>query len=149
VYYQVCELMLVCAARLAQRWGSPIYTFYGSRPAIEYNKGHHCHGFACLAVGCKQVVRRFLDINDLGSMANLCRHAKACWGNDTIRAVDGAGSPGNAWRGVLQGDPHLRTGDIGPFFKKQGKSKVSYSHHQHTATETQCVPLCSFNSRLS
>lgn len=117
-----------------------VYAFYGSHPTVGYSKGRRYHGFACQAASCSQVIRRYLDTNDAASTANLRYHAKACWGDDTVRSVDEALSPENARKNILQGDSRLRTGDLGPFFRTKGKSKVNYSNRQHTSAETQYVP---------
>ena len=35
------------------------------------------------------MVRRYLDTGDAKSTRNLCKHAKICWGEDTVAAADG------------------------------------------------------------
>ena len=126
-------------ARLARKWRSPIYAFYSTRPFIGYADGRRFHSFVCQANSCKHIVRRYLDKNDTGSTGNLRRHAKACWGDDTVRSIESAVSADDALT-LLKRDVRLHDGDLGMFFKTKVRGTVSYSHRQHTTAETRYVP---------
>ena len=62
-------------------------------PLIEYIKDHHVHVFECTATRCMgkvngRMVCQYLDISDVKSMSNLCKHAKICWGEEAVAAAD-------------------------------------------------------------
>jgi hypothetical protein len=111
-------------------------------PDIEYNSGQRCHVFRCTAKGCTQRIRRFLDKGDAGSTSNLRKHALACWGEPAVKAVMDLANLKDA-RESVKGIKE--TGSITAAFERKGKGKVSYSHRQHTKTETKYVtsPKCS------
>ena len=80
-----------------QDWNSPIYAFFKAIPMIEYIQGCRLHVFECTATHCKgkgngRLVRRYLDTGDAKSTSNLRKHAKICWGEDTVTAADQTGS---------------------------------------------------------
>jgi hypothetical protein len=62
------------------------------------------------------------------------RHAKACWGEEAIKTAQKARSAQEA-RTRLRGN--LRNGSITAASEKKDKEEVSYSHRQHTKTETR------------
>ena len=96
--------------------------------------------FRCSAKGCKQRTRRFLDKKDAGSTGNLRKHAVSCWGEAAVSAVTDLSSIKDA-RETVKGIKE--TGSITSSFKKQGKG-ITYSHRQHTKTETKCARVLSF-----
>lgn len=76
--------------RLSKDWISPIYVFFKRTPRIEYVDSRRVHVFECAATHCKgkngRDVRRFLDTGDARSTSGLRRHAKMCWGDETVNA---------------------------------------------------------------
>lgn len=97
------------------------------------------HIFECAAGRCKarngRDVRRFLDTGDAKSTSNLGKHAKHCWGDDAVAAADSTKDLEGA-RKILKKHP-LKDGSITTQFKRIGKGKVTYSHRQHTKTESR------------
>ncbi|KAG2337343.1 hypothetical protein BDR05DRAFT_978537 [Suillus weaverae] len=65
---------------------------------------------------------------DAWSMGNMQKHVRSCWGDEILQAVDQA-------KDVVGGI--LQNGSITALFKQKGKGKVTYSHCQHTRTETK------------
>jgi hypothetical protein len=128
--------------RLAKDWVSPIYVFFKRMPRIEYVDTHRVHVFECVASHCKgkhgRDVRRFLDTGDAKSTSGLHRHAKMCWGEEAVNAADNTKDLDGA-RTVLAKAGLKRNGSITEAFKCINKEKVSYSHRQHTYTETRYV----------
>jgi len=61
------------------------------------------------------------------------KHAKICWGVDTVKAASEAKDVTNT-HVVLA---NSKDGSIAAMFKVKGKGKVSYSHKQHTKTQTK------------
>jgi hypothetical protein len=114
-------------------WNSPIYAFFHPIPTIGYKDGRRYHEFNCFALTCKKSVRRFLDKKDAGSTSNLHKHAKICWGLDTVKAAMEAQNASEA-RQILS---QSKDGSISAAFQIKGKGKVMYSHRQHTRTETK------------
>jgi hypothetical protein len=86
-------------------------------------------------------VRRFLDTGDAKSTSSLRRHVKMCWGDEAVSAADNTKDLDGA-RTVLAKSGLKRNGSITDAFERIGKEKVSYSHRQHTYTETRYVVLC-------
>ena len=114
-------------------WNSPIYAFFHPTPTIGYKEARRYHEFRCFASNCNKSVRRFLDKKDAGSTSNLHKHAKICWGSDTVKAAMSATNASEA-RQILS---ESKDGSIAAAFKIKGKGKVTYSHRQHTRTETK------------
>ena len=123
--------------RMSRKWTSCVYAFFEATPTIEYVDGRKCHSFKCLAKGCRQKIRRYLGGNDAQSTGNMRRHAKSCWGEDTIRIADGARNVSEACTKIVRGILH--NGSITAAFERKDKGKVLYSHRQHTKTETRYV----------
>jgi hypothetical protein len=128
--------------RLEKDWTSPIYVFFNRTPRIEYVDRRRVHVFRCAASHCKarhgRDVRRFLDTGDARSTSGLRRHAKMCWGEEAVSAADNTKDLDGA-RAVLAKSGLKRNGSITQAFERIGKDKVSYSHRQHTYTETRYV----------
>lgn len=117
-----------------QGWNAPIYAFFHPIPTIGYdNKGRRYHEFQCFAKSCKRSVRRHLDTKDAGSTGNLHKHAKQCWGAETVSAATGVKNATEA-REILS---KSKDGSIAAAFAIKGKGKISYSHRQHTRAETR------------
>lgn len=129
-------------------WNATTYAFFEPTPEITHIDGRRVHVFKCLAKSCKgkgrhpRLVNRYLDTKDAGSTSNLRKHAKLCWGEEALKAADATKDLEGA-RKVLKksGDDNLRDGQITATFERlaKGNGKVTYSHRQHTKTETKYV----------
>lgn len=125
---------------LSKRWKARVYACYTLPTEVTHSEeGRPYLSFRCSARSCKKEVRRYLDKKD-GSTKNLLDHAKACWGEDVIEEVMSAANVGVARKHITE--PYRKNGKItGSFERKKGKE--TYSHTQHTKTETKCVSLIS------
>lgn len=113
-------------------------------PRIEYIDSRRVHVFECTASHCRgkhgRDVRRFLDTGDAKSTSGLRQHARMCWGDEAVDAaaktkdLDGA-------RTAFAKSGLKRNGSITAVFERICKEMVSYSHRQHTYTETRYVDL--------
>jgi hypothetical protein len=125
--------------RLSKEWNLLVYVFFRKTPRIEYKRDRQCHVFECAAGRCKsrsgRDVHRFLDKGNAKSTSNLRKHAKGCWGDETVAAAD-ATQDLDAARKVLV-ESKLKDGSITAEFERIEKGKATYSHHQHTKTESQ------------
>jgi hypothetical protein len=81
------------------------------------------------------MVRRYLDTTDAKSTGNLRKHARICWGVETVAAADETRNIGHA----LEALSKVKDGSITEAFQRMGKGKVTYSHRQHTTTQSRCV----------
>ena len=107
-------------------------------PAVEYINGRKAHVFECAAVKCHskhRFVRRFLDTGDAKSTGNLRRHAKTCWGKDTVAAADNTQDIQTAREAL--GSSKSVDGSITALFDRAAKGRVTYSHRQHTKLEAR------------
>ncbi|KAG1871906.1 hypothetical protein C8R48DRAFT_574158, partial [Suillus tomentosus] len=121
--------------RLTKDWIAPIYSFFNPVPVIGHVNGRRFHAFSCCAKGCNQSIRRFLDKADAKSTSNMRKHAKKCWGRETVEIVDKAKNATVARESIIE--PLHTTGSITAAFERKGKGKVTYSHRQHTKTESR------------
>ncbi len=80
-------------------------------------------------------VRQFLDTGDAKSTSGLRWHAKICWGNEAVEAVDGTHNLEGAC--VVLAKTKLHDRSITAEFEHIGKGKVTFSHCQHTSTEAR------------
>jgi hypothetical protein len=92
----------------------------------------------CTAKSCRhksREVRRFLNTGDAKLTGNMHKHAKRCWSAEVVASVDKAKSVNEVCAMTVKGilDPQLITST----FKPMGKSKVTFSHQQHTRTESR------------
>jgi hypothetical protein len=114
-----------------------VYAFYDGG-AHEWVGSRRAHTFKCLGKGCKHTVRRYLTREDgrkaadAGSTSNMIKHVRTCWGEAALSAASKAGE--NASK-VVKGI--LKNGSITAAFEVKGRGKVTYSHIQHTKTETR------------
>jgi hypothetical protein len=125
--------------RLMIQWNTPIYAFFKPTPIIDRIDGRSAHIFECSAKSCKgrngRYVRRYLNTGDATSTSNLRRHAKHCWGEETVTA---AVNTHDIWgaRAVLE-KSIPKDGSITAAFERIGKEKLTFSHRQHTKTESR------------
>ena len=78
-------------------------------------------------------MRRYLDTSDAKSTGNLRKHAKICWGVETVAAADGTRNVNDAREALKK----VKDGSITEAFERVGKGKVTYSHRQHTTTQAR------------
>ncbi|TFK47879.1 hypothetical protein OE88DRAFT_1705540 [Heliocybe sulcata] len=116
-------------------WKSPIYAFFEPTPDIVDIGGRRAHVFRCSGRGCKEKVRRYLDKKDAGSTGNMRKHVKACWGEEALKAAEGASNVNDACERVVK--PLARSRSILESFERKGKGKQTYSARPHTKTETR------------
>ncbi|GLB40080.1 hypothetical protein LshimejAT787_0705900 [Lyophyllum shimeji] len=121
--------------RMAKKWDLAVYAFFEPMPKIVYVKGRRAHEFACTARGCKYTARRYLDTRDKTSTSNLIKHVRSCWGEEAWVAANECSTVDEARKSVVS--PLNTNGSILASFKLKGKGKVTYSHRQHTRTETR------------
>ena len=114
-------------AHLLKDWSSLVYVFFRWTPRIEYKKERWCHVFECVAANCKaqteRDVCRFLDTSDAKSTKNMRKHAKVCWGAETVTAADATKCLADV-REVLA-KANLKDGSITAEFVRIGKGKVT------------------------
>ena len=123
---------------MSKKWTSPIYSFFSPTPDLEYVGGRRSHVFTCTGKSCKQRIRHFLDKGDASSTSNLRKHVISCWGEPAVKAVMDLANLSDAWEAV---DKLRVTGSITAAFERKGKGKITYSHRQHSKTETKCEKL--------
>ena len=112
--------------------------FFKPVPTVEYIKELHVHVFECAAVNCLGkgngwFVCRYLDTGDAKSTRNLPKHAKICWGEQVVAATvkkHNVWSAQEALAGLKSVDSSITS-----TFQQVTKSKVTYSHRQHTTAE--------------
>ncbi|KAF9545740.1 hypothetical protein CPC08DRAFT_730045 [Agrocybe pediades] len=126
--------------RLSGEWTSNDYGFFSTMVKVVHIDGQHAHEFLCLAKHCKGhgvnawIVCRFLDNGDAKSTSNLKCHTIRCWGERLVEQVMKAADVDSIHEGLK--DAKLVDGSITAVFKRTGKGKVTYSHKQHTASQT-------------
>jgi hypothetical protein len=123
--------------RMKKKWRAPIYGFFKPVPEIVYKDDRRCHVFRCLADGCTNVVRRFVDRDS--STSNLIKHSKKCFGDNTVKAAMSAKNAMEV-RNKVVGDV-MKNGKLTAVFEKKDRQQrhVSYSHRQHSRVETRFV----------
>jgi hypothetical protein len=79
------------------------------------------------------------DTGDAKSTSNIHKHAKKCWSADVVAAADKANNANEMQLMIVKGllDPQ----SITAAFEWKGKGKVTFSHRQHTKTESRAL-LC-------
>jgi hypothetical protein len=142
---EIYKISYSTSERLKKDWNAAIYAFFEPTPEIVYIKERRVHVFRCLAKSCKgkgrphaRLVNRFLDTKDAKSTSNLLKHARVCWGRETVEAANITNLDG-AREAV--GKNELKDGSLTAVFErlKNGKGKLTYSHRQHTKTEAKYV----------
>lgn len=81
-------------------------------------------------------MNRFVDKRDAASTSNLRKHAKICWGEDVVRAADETKDLKLA-SGIVAKSGLGNALITAMFERAKGKGAVTYSHTQHTKTETK------------
>lgn len=133
-------MLTMTLEQLSKDWNSPIYVFFKPTPSIKYIKEHCIHVFECNAKHCKgkgngHMVHYYFDTSDCKSTRNLCKHAKVCWGVETMATSDETWNVDAAHEAVKK----VKDGSITEDFERAAKGKVTYSHHQHTTTQSWCI----------
>ncbi|KAF9227251.1 hypothetical protein BS17DRAFT_694894, partial [Gyrodon lividus] len=121
--------------KMMKDWNSPVYAFFQPIPAIEEADRRRSHIFKCCTRGCKVTICRYLDTTDARSTGNMWKHARKCWGEDSLKATDAAKNATEVHEKIV--GSILHTGSITQAFKMQGKGNATYSHRQHTRAETK------------
>jgi hypothetical protein len=119
--------------RMMKLWNTPIYAFYHPTPTIGYEKERRYHEFRCFKKSCSKTIRRYLDTRDSTSTGNMHRHTKKCWGTDILTLAMATANVRDARESLAKS----KDGSIAEAFKVKGKGKATYSHRQHTRTETR------------
>lgn len=130
--------LITTLERISKEWNSPIYVFFKPNPSIEYIHERRVHVFECSARHCKgkgngRFVRRYLDTGDAKSTGNLRKHAKVCWGLETVAAADETRNIVTARKALEK----VKDGSITEAFERVAKGKVTYSTRQHTTTQSR------------
>ena len=100
------------------------------------------HVFSCLAKSCKgkgkslRSVNRYVDKSDVSLTSNLRKHANICWGDDVVKAADETKDLTRA-RAIVAKSGLGNASITAMFERAKGKGMVTYSHMQHTKTETK------------
>ena len=79
----------------------------------------------------------YLNTGDAKSTGNLHKHARLCWGAEAMAAADETRNLGAAFEALK----NVKDGSITGAFERVGKGKITYSHRQHTTTQTWYVNL--------
>jgi hypothetical protein len=114
------------------------YAFFSPVPTVELVDERRCHAFHCAAKTCmnqSRDVRRYLDKKDANSTSNMWKHAKKCWEDDVVKAADNAKTADDVREITIRGA--LNAQSLTAAFERKGKGKVTYSHCQHTKTESR------------
>lgn len=99
-----------------------------------------CNAKTCKGKGKNgQDVWRYLNTADMTSTSNLRWHAKICWGVETVTAASDTKDV-HAAQAVLA-KSNLQDRLITATFQRVGKENVTYSHRQHSRTESQYMSL--------
>src|ERR1700721_2540507 len=133
--YVISMCILTChshcfAAVLQKGWRSPIYSFFSAEVTINYESGRLYHFFPCTSRRCKSEmggVRRYQDLKDKNSTANLKHHALRCFGAEAVKGR------------LSVHDANSQSGSIFSAFARQGPKPYIYSNRSHTNTETRQV----------
>ncbi|KAF8256912.1 hypothetical protein EI94DRAFT_1559416, partial [Lactarius quietus] len=128
---------------LSKKWDAPIYVFFKPSATIEYVDRRKAHVFECGAARCcckSKYVWRFLYTGDASLTSNMCRHAKICWGDETVTAADSMGSLRLAH--LTLSKKKKGSGSITSAFERVGKGKITYSQRAHTRLEACAEFVC-------
>ncbi|KAF5340850.1 hypothetical protein D9758_016601 [Tetrapyrgos nigripes] len=136
-------LELADEAELRQKmktWTAPVYAFYDPIPTIEYINGRKCQVFKCSGTACHKEIRRYQDKSDANATKGLRDHIQSCkcWGAAVLENVKNL--KGDEARKAARS--YLKDGTITAAFQRVNKGTVTYSHRQHTKTETHAEIVC-------
>ncbi|KAI9067826.1 hypothetical protein FKP32DRAFT_1608155 [Trametes sanguinea] len=110
---------------------SPAYAFFQvSLPHVHSKRPYFV--FTCRS--CNHTINRYMDTKDAKSTGNLLKHARECYGHSVVGRIMEAKTLKDA-RAATQS--FLEDGKITSVFQRKDKGKVTYSHRQHTHTETR------------
>ncbi|KAJ7689875.1 hypothetical protein B0H16DRAFT_1210215, partial [Mycena metata] len=125
-----------------QSWSSTIYAFYSGDIDIEYRSRKLHHIFICAARGCGHRVARNQTTKDRNSTKNLTKHAKKCWGADTLDAASDMGSLEKA-RTLLSTHKGAKNQLLTDIFKRHtpGGNLEYLSHVPLSKSETRLRPF--------
>ena len=87
-----------------------------------------------------------LDTGDTKSMSNFRKHMKICWGQEAVAAADNTSDVRAACEALRKME--LVSRSITAALKCAVKSKITYSHSQHTTTEARYVSPPLYNPSL-
>ena len=118
---------------MMKSWNTPIYAFYHPTPTIGYENKQRYHEFHCFKKSCHKTVRHYLDTKDSTSTGNMHRHTKKCWGLEVLTLVMATTDVSEARQSLAKS----KNGSIAEAFNVKGKGKATFSHCQHTKTETR------------
>jgi hypothetical protein len=134
----VTYLIISASEGLSLTWNAPIYAFYEPEVKVEWvlvkGQKRKCHTFKCALTRCWNArIRRFLDKGDIKSTGNLRKHAKVCWGEDTINNANMLANI-EAARALMDG---VTQSVLTAAFARVVTSKVTYSTRQHTKSQVR------------
>lgn len=119
-----------------ESWTSPVYGFYNEQVTIEYVKNCIAHVFTCCAQGCATTVWHYQDKRDASSTGNMYKHAKSCWGEETVAQARALGNLGQVRSCIVAG--LRKNGNITEYFRmKKMASKPTYLHRQMSREQTR------------
>ena len=81
-------------------------------------------------------MNHFFNEADASSTSNFQKHAKVCWGDDVVKAADETKDI-KLVCGIVTQSGLCDTSITAIFECAKGKGAVTYSHRQHTKTETK------------
>jgi hypothetical protein len=73
-------------------------------------------------------------------MGNLCKHTRLCWGDEILHSANAYGDMDSAQEGLNKAKK-LKDGSITAVFKRKGKGKVTFSHHQYSKAQTRFMVI--------
>jgi hypothetical protein len=136
---------------LISTWTSSAYAFFDPRPTINTHHDRCCLEFVCGTPQCKgqgnkkerRIVRRYLDpkvskdgkVKVDNSTGNLYKHARKCWGEETVAKAVEANDLAVARQGLVAAKV-LTDSSITATFERTGKGKVTFSTKPLTYPKT-------------
>ena len=111
-------------AAWATEFHSPIYGLFKHARVVEVDN-RPAHEFKCHRRTCTAKVQCYLDTKDAGSTGNLRKHAKACWGEAVVKAVDTAINATEVRTKLVSNV--LKDGSITMAFETKSRERGNYS----------------------
>ncbi|KAE9397066.1 hypothetical protein BT96DRAFT_996147 [Gymnopus androsaceus JB14] len=81
-----------CLGAQVQKRKSPIYAFFNAEPDVEFDNAGTASYIVFHCSTCRAQVKQGLQTSDKASTGALIRHAKFCWGEEAVNAVQGSKS---------------------------------------------------------